>query len=183
MLVAFSGVQGVGKSTLVGMMKKDRQFCNYLFCDEIVRKLAASGVSINENGDDETQRRVMQSHLDNLSKRFNASISGIVVDRCILDGFVYSKYLFDNGKITADTFQLAYNSFRNHYHLYDAIFYMKPEFDLVPDGVRSENKKFRDDISKIFDSVVKKYDIDVCLLTGSVEERYTSVLNKLTSIK
>ena len=102
MIVAFSGTQGVGKSTLVSMMKKDRLFCNFVFCDEIVRKLMASGVSINENGDDETQRKVMQSHLDVLSKRFSSTIPGIVTDRCVLDGIVYSKYLFEKNKISKD---------------------------------------------------------------------------------
>lgn len=178
MIVSFSGVQGAGKSTLVSMMKKDAHFCNCVFHDEIVRKLHAEGLGINECGDDETQRRVMQAHVSNLSKRFSASV---VVDRGILDGYVYSKYLFDNKKISKDAFQYTYTTFRNNYHLYDIVFYIRPEFDLVSDGVRSEDKKFRDSISYIFEDTIKKYNIEVVELSGSVEDRYATLFEAVMS--
>ena len=54
-------------------------------------------------------------------------------------------------------------------------FITRPEFDVVPDGFRSIDIKYRNRINEIFDEIIREYGLITYDLTGSVEQR----LNKL----
>jgi nicotinamide riboside kinase len=75
----------------------------------------------------------------------------------------------------------AENVFNYYKDRYDYIFYLKPEFDIVADGTRSINTKFRDEIVDLFDNYIQKVNVPVINLTGSVEERlekfYSTIKN------
>ena len=61
---------------------------------------------------------------------------------------------------------------------YDKIFYLKPEFDIVDDGVRSSSVQFRDEIASIFERYIAEYNLkkhNIVELSGSVEERLEAI--------
>lgn len=177
MIVTFTGAQGVGKTTLLNKMKQDRLFTSFKFFDELTRQIQKQNFKINEEGDDETQRCVIQCHINN--KKSNHEFK--VLDRCIIDGFVYSKWLYDRKKITADVYRFAYDTFRTMFHLNDIVFYIKPEFDIEDDGVRSTSIQFRNEIADLFDWCINKYNIDVITLTGDIDNRYSIITENIRS--
>lgn len=173
MIVSFTGAQSTGKTTLLNSMRSWKELRNYKFIDEITRDVGRKGLKINEEGDDATQRAIMKAHCDNLEKGRN-----IILDRCSLDGVVYTHYLYLHGKVTKETLDLAKSIFLGTFTDYDIIFYLKPEFNIVEDGVRSTDVQFRDEIAKLFEEYIDTYNLknlSIIELTGSVEERLKTV--------
>ena len=164
MRAAITGAQSTGKSTLLNALKKE--YPNIKFVEEITRDLKAQGYKINEEGDDDTQVQIM-----NLHKKYSNSDEDVIYDRCALDGIVYTHYLYNQGNISEDVFQKSLDIFHEIINSYDKICYLKPEFDIVDDGERSTNKTFRDEIVDLFEQYIRFYNINVIVLTGSVEER------------
>lgn len=168
MKIAFSGPQGTGKTTLLKYLKGDEEFrYKYKFIDEITRRVQKKGYTINEKGDnyDTTQLLIMNEHLSNLFE------GDVIMDRCMLDGLVYTNYLYWEGKVSFWIWEYARRLFYEYGSNYDYIFYLAPEFDLEDDGVRSINKEFRDSIENWFEALIGTNSIPVIRLTGSVEDR------------
>lgn len=169
MLIAITGAQGTGKTTLLNALKESSLLKNYKFIDEITRDVKREGHPINENGNDETQFAIMNKHIE------NSRLENAIMDRCALDCFVYTSYLLQHNKISYETYSLIEFGFRHLMEKYDLIFYIKPEFELVDDGVRSADKGFRDEVYDIFENIIAYYDLPVIEVTGSVEERVKRV--------
>ena len=178
MLIALSGAQCTGKTTLLNALKSDPLMSNrFTFVDEIVRTIQKKGFKINEAGNDETQVIVMQTHSE------NTKIPGdTLLDRCALDGMVYTTYMWRHHKISRKTYYECLKVFLNCIEKYDIIFYLTPEFDIIPDGVRSTNVDFRNEVADIFEEIIKSYKLTVVRLLGGVEERL-SAMRKILNLK
>lgn len=179
MIVSFTGAQSTGKTTLLNQMRNWECLKDYTFIDEITRNIEKKGMSINEKGNDDTQTAIMHAHIENLKKGNN-----LVLDRCSLDGVVYTHYLYLHGKVSKDTFDYARQVFFETCLKYDKIFYLKPEFDIVEDGVRSNSVQFRDEIANIFEGYIADLNLrryNVVELTGSVEERLEAVKKEMNT--
>ena len=166
MKVSFTGAQSTGKTTLLEAIKQNEEFrYKYEFIDEITRRMIKKGLKINEEGGNTTQLLIMNEHIK------NTLYTDAIMDRCILDGVVYTEWLYKEGKVTDWVLDYAKNVFEHYKDRYDYIFYLKPEFDIVADGTRSIDARFRDEIVDLFEQYVKKINIPVITLTGSVEQR------------
>ena len=173
MIISFTGAQSTGKTTLLNELKKWKEFEDYVFIDEITRNVSKLGMNINEKGDDATQTAIMNAHIENLKKGDN-----LILDRCSLDGVVYTHYLYLHGRVSRDTFDYARQIFTETCLKYDKIFYLKPEFDIVNDGVRSSSVQFRDEIADIFERYITEFNLgkwNVVELSGSVEDRLEAI--------
>ena len=169
MKIAFTGTHSTGKTTLLNELKKVHNFEGFTFVEEITRTLKKQGYVINEMGGDETQQMVMDSHI----KAINFENS--ILDRCALDGIVYTHYLFNNNQVSDEVFQSAFQTFLKLIWKYDIILHLKPEFDIVEDGVRSSNKEFQNEIDVLFDKYIDLFNIKTYRLSGSVEERLEQI--------
>jgi len=170
MKIAFTGAQSTGKTTLLKELKRDPELSlKYDFRDEITRRMQKKGLSINEGGNDITQLLIMNSHIK------NSLIDNVIMDRCALDGLVYTDWMSRKGKVQQWVLQYADNVFKMLIDRYDHIFYLVPEFDIEDDGVRSTDIDFRNEIVQLFEKYIKAIDIPVIKLTGTVEQR----LNKI----
>lgn len=182
MIISFTGAQSTGKTTLLNELKKWKEFEDYVFIDEITRNVSKLGMNINEKGDDATQTAIMNAHIENLKKGDN-----LILDRCSLDGVVYTHYLYSHGRVSRDTFDYARQIFTETCLKYDKIFYLKPEFDIVNDGVRSSSVQFRDEIADIFERYITEFNLgkwNVVELSGSVEDRLKAIKKVMsTSMK
>lgn len=178
MLVALSGAQCTGKTTLLNALRNDKTFCSkFTFVDEIVRTLQRKGFKINEAGNDETQRAILQEHMT------NAELKGdVLVDRCVLDCMAYTIWMWRHHKISRNTYHIVYKGFLDYIMKYDVIFYLSPEFDIVPDGTRSTDDKFRDEVVSIFEELIRDFSITVVRLTGTVDERLKA-MKKILNVK
>ena len=180
--VAFSGAQSTGKTTLLNALRKSADFKDCKFYDEITRQIKEQGFKINEQGTDATQLAIMQEH----KRRVNAKDSGLVIfDRCSLDGLVYTQFLYNKGQVSKDTLDEATKVFEETIMQWDAIFFLRPEFEIVDDGVRSVNVEFHRNIVFLFDYFIEKYNLQVIQLTGSVEDRVKQFVeySKLFDVK
>ena len=178
MRIAISGAQSVGKTTLINALRSEEALKQYTFCTEVTRRVKGYGLNINEEGDDITQRLIMQEHIVNVFMNDN-----MISDRCALDGIVYSHYLAENKKITQKTYDFADNIFNNLMPKYDLVFYIPPEFEIEDDGTRSINRHFRDRIVTLFDSYIKEKQLTTVYLVGSVRERVDTVLKYIKDVE
>tara|TARA_R100000027_G_scaffold41652_1_gene31071 strand:+ start:2722 stop:3318 length:597 start_codon:yes stop_codon:yes gene_type:complete len=192
MIFSFTGAQSTGKTTLLEHLKMSNlgKF-SFEFIPEVTRLVKREyEVPINESGDDMTQMLIMTEHVRNIYKgRTDNLVRGVnkILDRCALDGIVYTHYLLDKGKInrtTYDACELIYKKLRNEY---DVIFYTSPDdVELVDDGERSVDKHFREDIIGLFDMYLQYGIIEkgprVVYLEGTVEERLETIKSTLDKL-
>lgn len=184
MIISFTGAQSVGKSTLLKALKADEEFKDWKFEPEITRKLKKKyKLDINEQGNSQTQCLIINSHLENILKHKS---NNVILDRCIIDGLVYTTYLKLTEKVDTDVYLYSKYMFDNLIYEYDIIFYIEPEFDIVDDGVRSTDVGFRDTIAKLMHECIynRFYPLrNVIMISGTVEERIAQVKEAIKKLK
>lgn len=173
MKISFTGTHSTGKTTLLNNLKNDPDFSEFKFHDEITRSIQSYGIDINEKGNNLTQLLILDTHIRNLLYPL------FVTDRCILDGVVYTEWLYNNLKVDEWVYNYSKNLFKYLIGQYDIIFYLKPEFDLVDDGVRSSSIEFQKEIYNIFEKYITEYNINVISITGTVEQRINQIKNHI----
>lgn len=173
MKICFSGVHGTGKTTLLNELKKNEKLKDYIFVEEITRSLIKDGFIINEKGDEKSQFMLSMKHWEVFNKYDN-----LIIDRGIFDVLCYTKYLFMHQRCSYQC--LEFIKYLTKQMKYDYIFYIKPEFNLVDDGVRSINVEFRNEVFKYFENYLMKLNLpNVIYLTGSIENRLKIIYNIL----
>lgn len=181
MLISFSGAQSTGKSTLLNYLR-NKDIGNYMpitFIPEITRLVKRKyDLPINEDGTDLTQLLIANEHLVNCMLKDHQN-NVTILDRCIVDGLIYTNWLYDNNLITKRTAQSVRHIYELTYDKYDIIFYTSPkDIELEDDNERSTNKKFRDDIIEAFEYHIKLLK-NVVVLEGTVKERLTTIKETL----
>ena len=171
MVISFTGAQSTGKSTLLSKMQIDERFRKYNFVPEITRSLKKKyNLDINEL----TQLITVNSHLYNYLDHKGRDV---ILDRCILDGLVYTTYQFHMMKIPKEIFKYSEYLFKKLIGELDIILYTEPDIPLVDDGERSVDKEFRDIIVNLFEEAIDHYKIKVYRLKGSVDKRMETIYN------
>lgn len=174
MRIGITGAQSVGKTTLLNALRSEKYFQSYKVCDEVTREIRNMGFDINESGSDITQLLIMQKHIVNIYMN-----ECMLTDRTSLDGLVYTTYLHLHGKVSKDTLDKAKQIYDKTIKDYSFLFYIPPEFDIVPDGVRSPDIVFRDEIVELFKGFLSEAPREVIYVTGSVRERVNTVLETI----
>lgn len=175
MIISFTGAQSTGKSTLLEKCRLDEKFKKYNFEPEVTRWVKkAYSLSINEEGDEITQLSILNRHLHNY---LNYRGKDVVLDRCILDGLVYTLYQYHKGKVSREIYNYAELLFKKLIDKIDIIFYTEPDIDLVDDGERSVDVEFRDTIINLFEEGINHFNINVVRLNGSVDNRMKIIYN------
>jgi len=185
MIFSFTGAQSTGKTTLLNHLHKCNGDYPFEFIPEVTRLVMRDyEMPINEDGNDLTQLLIMSEHVRNIYKnKADRLIRGMhmIFDRCVVDGIVYSRWLFNEGKISKccyDACALIYEELKDKY---DIIFYTSPDdVKLVDDGERSIDAKFRNGIINTFNAFLERgYDGKVVVLEGSDEERLKTIKSTL----
>ncbi len=174
MIISFTGAQSTGKTTLLNLIRDKNYDFNYV--DEVTRRIKREyNLTINEGGGDITQSMIMADHIANVYRKGDHDVT--VLDRCAVDGVVYTQWLYNNGQVEKATLDHAKLMFAMLIEEYDAIFITSPvDVELVDDGERSTNIEFREDIQSLFDMyighlMVDNKDKNVFVVAGTVEER------------
>lgn len=173
MLICFSGTLSVGKTTLINLLKLDDKFKNFKFIEDAARVAQRNGFIINENGDSNTQEYIIE-----LTEQ-SAKLENAILDGGSLDILCYTLYLYKNNLVKFNTLKKSLKSFYNTINQYNIIFFIEPEFNIFNDGVRSNSIEFQDIINKIFKYIIKKYNIKIYKLTGTVQDRLNQIFKQL----
>jgi len=174
MIVSFSGAQSTGKTTLLNKIRGLNPF-GIEYVDEVTRRIKRDfNLPINESGGDLTQTMIMSDHIANIYQKYN--LTDVILDRCALDGIVYTQWLYNKGKVSKEVLQWAKKIYHTLIGKYDIIFVTSPaDVPLVDDGERSVNLEFREEIIDIFDMYTYDMNIysekNIFAVEGTVEER------------
>lgn len=175
MVFSFTGAQSTGKTTLLKQCKE--LYDNVSFVDEVTRYVKRTyDVPINENAGDVTQLLILNQHLT------NSFIKGdVIMDRCIIDGLIYTEWLYKKGKIGNWVNDYAWHLFGLLIRKVDIVFHCTADFDLVDDGERSTDVKFRNDIIKQMENYTNLYckPEQLVKLSGTVEQRMQTIQETL----
>jgi len=184
MLVSFTGAQSTGKTTLLNKCK-DQYKGTWNFVDEVTRKVLRKGYKINLNGDNITQLFILNEHLHNHTRSDNC-----ILDRCILDGYVYTCCLCRRGLVDDWVCEYACNMLTELVTNLDIIFYTEPgDVKLVDDGTRSVDPNFRQEIVDRYEELFNEkyfWQSRVVRLYGDVEDRMNTInfkINEYSNIR
>ena len=146
MKISFTGTGCSGKST---MLKKCKDFYGdrFRYITEVTRPLARQGYVINEGGDSSTQCAIIDAHIR------NNKFENVIMDRCIVDGYVYTNWLFGKGQVDNLTYDYAWDTFNQIFEDLDIIFYCEP-LEMKSDGERSTSEDFQKDIDDMMQYVL-----------------------------
>jgi len=101
------------------------------------------------------------------------------LDRCIVDGYIYTKWLYDQGKVDDWVLKYAKDLHDVLIEKLDVIFYTEPDdIKLEDDGERSTCESFRNDILKMYEEYLTwnpKSRKKLVRLSGTVEERFKTI--------
>jgi len=177
MIVSFTGAQSTGKTTLLNEIKDKNPWLDSV--DEVTRRIKREyNLPINESGGDITQSMIMADHIANVYRKYD---SDVILDRCAMDGVVYTHWLYNKGKVSKEVLNWAKKIYNELISAYDVIFITDPaDVPLVDDGERSIDVDFRKEILDLFDDY--KYDLiienradNVYTVSGTVAERMTFI--------
>lgn len=177
MRISFSGAQSTGKTTLLNLCQA--KYANqFTFIPEVTRVLKKQGYPINEKGTDATQLQIIIAHLENSWK------TNVIMDRCMLDGVIYTEYLHQIGQVNLDTLSVARMVSHMLCERYDCIFYTDPRDVLLQnDGTRSTSINFRNSIIELFDRYIESGGWkNIHILSGTVEARMSKIDSILTQL-
>ena len=183
MIISFTGAQSTGKTTLLNNIRSLNPF--YIeYVAEVTRRIKREfNLPINESGGDLTQTMIMSDHIANVYQKYNCD--NVILDRCALDGIVYTQWLYNKGKVSKEVLQWAKKIYNTLIGEYDVIFVTSPaDVPLVDDGERSVDIEFREEIIDIFDMYIDDMKIysegeNVFAVEGTVEERMKYIKNIL----
>ena len=173
MKISFTGTGCSGKSTL---LKKCKEYYGNRFdyVTEVTRPIARKGLPINEDGNDDTQRAIIDAHIQ------NNKLDDVIMDRCIVDGYVYTEWLFNQQKVNEETYEYAYNTLDDILNDLDIIFYCCP-LEMEDDGERSVNENFQQDIANSMTQLLYQEDWNstykgkLVTLEGDVDKRFNDI--------
>jgi len=177
MIVSFTGAQSTGKTTLLNEIKDKNPWLDSV--DEVTRRIKREyNLPINESGGDITQSMIMADHIANVYRKYD---SDVILDRCAMDGVVYTHWLYNKGKVSKEVLSWSKKIYNELISAYDVIFITDPaDVPLVDDGERSIDVDFRKEILDLFDDY--KYDLiienradNVYTVSGTVSERMTFI--------
>lgn len=176
MIISFTGTGSTGKSTLLKLCK-EHYGNKFYYVDEVTRLVKREfGVDINEDAGNITQLLIMNQHI------LNSLIGSkhVLMDRCCIDGLVYTEWLYNKGKVDKWVAEYASNVAAMLLQKIDIIFHCVADFELVKDGERSDNEAFRDEIEHMMNSVLYHKKINgihdkIVTLAGGIDERMAKI--------
>ena len=184
MRVCMCGSHGVGKSTLLTILKE--KYPNYdIQLESLTRKAVNDPAKLNLTTPEESEKIIseayMQYFLDNKDKDFISA-------RGMVDVLAYSMYLSKkNGNISEEVIFDIEKKVEElkKMKLFDLVLYIPIEFDLpeVEKGTKfregQEDKQYREDVDGIIKFLLWGYNIPYVKISGPKEERIAKIVELL----
>jgi len=162
---AFIGAHGANKTTrsrAYHLALRDAGF-NVVLIPEMATEAYRAGMRINEAAGFEVQRWIIEEQIRREREAEAAGAFIIVADRSPLDALVYSRDLYERGRITVEELNEVAKLALGWMGTYSKLYLCKPRH-LIDDGVRSTDPEFQRRIAALFDEVVATHGIKVTRL-------------------
>ena len=174
MRIGFTGAHGTGKSTLLREMFTWKELNGHCFVSGLTRYQArTNGLKLNQQGNFEGQKALVKAMSWHLK-----TIPNLVVDRTLLDIYAYTVYHRDKGKLNSRELNYIRNRARQYQHLFDVVFYIRPEFEVKGDEVRNADPGFALEVAAIIENAITLEPLGTSqfvLLSGTVKQRLATV--------
>jgi nicotinamide riboside kinase len=182
--ICFSGPQCTGKTTLLHYLDTIPAAREYDTYNSPSRDAFNLGFEINNNADNLAQLHIFHKHFENI---ITASSEKCVYDRCILDAVAYASVSYEDKKISKYVMDYGINLFYELMPHYDIVFYLRPEFDIIADGVRSIDEEYRKRVTQEYDKLINAWQsrrntTTIVPLTGPVNQRLDIVQTYLVDV-
>lgn len=166
MRIVFTGAHSTGKTTLL----KELNLVQKGFTEmPNLRRHLKDIIKLSINSDVSYGMQYANAiwHLYNISVNEN-----VISDRSIIDVIAYTQA---STSISSKQKREFTKEFLQHINLEDVIFYTPIEFDIVQDGARSTDNKYRELIDRNIKTILLKNKIKYCVLKGTVQERLKTI--------
>jgi hypothetical protein len=151
------------------------ELSGHAFIPSITRATSkACGTPLNQNGTFEGQKALVKAYSWHV-KRF----PNLVLPRTLLDVYAYSRYLCVHKTLTSQELNYLRGRIRRAQFLFDVVLYIRPEFELQGDDIRSGDTGFQTEMAGIFEYVIQHDSLGprhpIHVISGTVEERLDAV--------
>ncbi len=173
MRIGFTGAHGTGKSTLLREMFTWKELNGHCFVSGLTRAQAKLGVKINQKGDFDSQKLLIKAMTWHIKM-----LPNLVVDRTLLDIYAYTVYLRDKGLLNSQELNYIRNRARQHQHVFDVVFYIRPEFEVKPDDTRPADPGFALEVAATVEQAVNQEPLgtrEIVVVSGTVKERLATI--------
>ena len=174
MKIGFCGTMSVGKTTLVNALKEDEAFKDYKFATERSKYLSSLGIPLNT---DSTYKGQIIFSAERAAELLQENM---ITDRTVIDVIAFSrlsKQMDEEEKLIIEDMlsELIQN--------YDIIFHIDDlNIPIEDNGIRETNKKYREEIAKEIDNIIKNYKLKfkrIIKISGTTEKRINQVKDAL----
>lgn len=177
--IAFSGTASVGKTTLIKPLislleEQHKEPVKYI--TEVARSLQSRGFKINKEATSSTQRMIEEEY-----RRLESENSSFikVSDRSIIDRLSYTMTNEGSGidETKKELLDWYDANIINYCQRYSYLFHipLTDDLHLELDGVRSTDEAYRCEIDQLQKDIINKYKLKVHTLSGTTEERMSTV--------
>ncbi len=173
MIITFTGPSCSGKTTIIKNVFWKAYFNSYKLIESHTRKLKKEGYDINDKGTDKTQIKIIDIHHMNYLDYQCASKQNHITDRCILDGLVYTEWLFNKQMISENILNYAKAVFNEIINKYDVIFYCEP-VKYKNDEDRRLDLADHEQICSLYEKYINGLK-NVIKLNGTIEKRLIEI--------
>lgn len=165
--VALMGTHGTGKTTMMNKVLSE-----YRAFDKMSDAFSDAGALFKDKLLNILDKNNLQLYFY-ARHLYRVSINDYFIsDRSVLDALCYAKYENMQGKLSNQMLEFLEEKSFELLEQYDHLFWLRPEFELVGEDKRPEDKDYQMAIDRIFQEYIVDKDIDIIRLTGSVEERF-----------
>ncbi len=164
MRIAICWAHWVGKTTISKKLSEEH---NLEILPDVVVEAYRMGLGINEWTPIETQTWLIWNQMANEKIK-----ESFVADKCIFDYYVYAKVLWMDDDIVNVAKKVALRVYD-----YDYIFYIKPEFPIEDDGVRSTDPEFQQNIDETYQNFLDESRIEYNTISWTIDERFQQINN------
>lgn len=150
--VGFMGAQGCGKTTSAYSLATDLKKDGYdvYVLSEVARSCP---LPLNEDATRESQLWILGKQM---TREQSAKGQILIADRTVLDVFCYGV------RKDKEFFETLVPFIKKYMTTYDVVFFLEPSDEyLVDDGIRSTDKKFRDEIDTLITRYIRGMSIKV----------------------
>lgn len=168
--ILFTGAQGTGKTSVMDVLPTSLTKLRGITRSVIENK----NLTINEYSDNCTQKHIFDAYNNQLTSNDN-----YIAERSLIDVCAYTMYLVKHNRCSSTLLEYQISKLEKFIHQNENALYIyfPIEFNIIDDGTRSINKDFQKEVDNNIVSILNKYNLLYCTVSGNVDNRI-NIINK-----